>query len=58
MTDLYREIAKAAAWDAGNRSMRAAGRTFWNRDDYNVAVRELHRLDPCPPSYHCPLCKP
>ena len=29
-------IASAAGRDAGNRSMRAAGRTAWNADDWNA----------------------
>ena len=37
-------IARAAAWDAGNRHAKAAGRKKWSRADYNVAVRELDRL--------------
>jgi hypothetical protein len=38
----------AAAKDAGNRSMRAAGRATWNRADYRAAVREYDRLIPRP----------
>jgi len=40
------EVAHVAAWDAGNRSMRAAGRAGWDADDYDAAVRELDRLLP------------
>ena len=36
--------AWAAATDAANRSMRAAGRTAWAEDDYNAGLRELRRL--------------
>lgn len=43
---MTREIAQAAAWDAGNRSMHACGRKQWNQDDYNEAVREFDRLWP------------
>lgn len=32
-------IAYAAGRDAGNKSMRAGGRTEWNADDYNEAAR-------------------
>ena len=39
------EIARAAAWDAGNRSMRAAGRAAWNGADWDVACAELERLE-------------
>lgn len=38
------EVAHAAGWDAGNRSMRAAGRTRWSEDDWNTAARETNRL--------------
>ena len=40
------DIARRAATDAANRSMRAAGRTRWGREDYDVACRELNRLWP------------
>jgi len=43
---ITREIALAAAKDAGNRSMRQAGRGAWNREDYNAVVREFDRLWP------------
>jgi hypothetical protein len=38
------DIAYAAATDAANRRMAAAGRKKWNRADYNAAVREFNRL--------------
>lgn len=41
-----RDIAWAVSTDAGNRSMRKAGRKAWNEDDWNVAVAELNRLLP------------
>jgi hypothetical protein len=37
-------IAMAAGQDAGNRSMRASGRTSWNEDDWNAAAAETERL--------------
>lgn len=37
-------MIRAAAQDAGNRSMRAAGRTAWNDDDWNAACAEFERL--------------
>ena len=37
-------IAHAAGQDAGNRSMKAAGRVAWNADDWSVAVAEETRL--------------
>jgi hypothetical protein len=39
-------IARAAARDAGNRSMKAGKRQKWNRKDYNVACAEFERLWP------------
>ena len=41
-----REMAYAAGRDAGNRSMRKAGRTAWSKDDYNAAAAECARLMP------------
>lgn len=38
------DMAHAAAWDAGNASMKAAGRTKWNQDDWNAMCREFSRL--------------
>jgi len=38
------ETAKAAAWDAGNASMRKAGRTSWNEEDMMAADQEMARL--------------
>jgi hypothetical protein len=43
---MTRQIAWAAATDAGNLSMRKAGRTAWSRKDYNVAVRTFNKLWP------------
>ena len=40
------QLARAAAWDAANRSMRAAGREHWNEDDYNACWAEFNRLWP------------
>lgn len=48
---LTRELAHASAWDAGNRSMRAAGRTVWTSADYNACVAEFHRLWPLEREY-------
>jgi hypothetical protein len=39
--------AMAAGRDAGNRSMRAAGRTSWNDDDWNAACDVTQRLLGC-----------
>lgn len=41
---LTREMCYAAGMDAGNLSMRQAGRTKWNEDDYNACVRVCNRL--------------
>lgn len=46
MRPLTRELAYAAARDAGNRAMRAAGRTIWDAEDYNHAAAEFDRLWP------------
>lgn len=37
-------IIMAAAQDAGNRSMRKAGRTNWSLEDWNVAAEVAARL--------------
>jgi hypothetical protein len=37
-------LAYASGQDAGNRSMRAAGRTHWNLEDWNVAAEVTTRL--------------
>lgn len=37
-------IARAAGWDAGNRSMKAAGRTAWNEEDWNVACEVFETM--------------
>lgn len=41
---LTRDLARAAARDAGNRNMRAAGRTMWSEADWNAACNEYERL--------------
>lgn len=41
---LTEDLIRAAAQDAGNRSMRAGKRSKWNRDDFDAAVREYERL--------------
>ena len=43
------EAAHAAGRDAGNRSMRAAGRTTWNDDDYNAAAGTYEKIRPAEP---------
>jgi hypothetical protein len=37
-------IARAAGRDAGNRAMRAAGRSTWNEDDWAAACETFDRL--------------
>jgi hypothetical protein len=37
-------IARAAGWDAGNRSMKAGGRTAWNEEDWNVACEVFETM--------------
>lgn len=41
---LTRELACASGTDAGNASMRKAGRTRWNGEDFNVAATLTNRL--------------
>lgn len=38
------KIAMAAGQDAGNRSMKAAGRTEWNEEDWGAATAARARL--------------
>ena len=38
------ENAHTAGWDAGNRSMRAAGRVVWNEEDWCTACAAMSRL--------------
>lgn len=37
-------LAMAAGRDAGNRSMRAAGRTSWSREDWNAAAAVTRKM--------------
>ena len=41
------ELAFSAATDVANRQMRKDQRERWSREDYNAAVAEYHRLNPC-----------
>lgn len=43
-TILTPRLIQAAATDKGNESMRKAGRTKWNEDDWNAAAAEYQRL--------------
>lgn len=43
--ELTRKLIFAAAQDAGNRAMRAGGRTVWSTSDFAVAVTEFERLN-------------
>jgi hypothetical protein len=38
------KIAMAASRDAGNKSMKAAGRSVWDEDDHGAACAEFERL--------------
>ena len=38
------DAAWKAGWDAGNDSMKQAGRTAWNEDDFNEAHRIAQRI--------------
>lgn len=44
-------IVYAAAQDAGNRSMRKAGRSTWNAADRRAADAEFARLVPTPEAW-------
>lgn len=46
MMNMTYKLAMAASRDAGNRSMKRAGRAKWSRADYNAAVVEFNRLWP------------
>jgi hypothetical protein len=39
-------LVRSIAADAGNRSMRKAGRAAWNEDDWNTAAAVAQRLIP------------
>lgn len=38
------DLARAAGMDAGNRSMRKAGRKHWNEDDFDAAATVYNHL--------------
>jgi hypothetical protein len=38
------ELARSAGKDAGDRSMRSAGRSTWNAEDYAEATRVCNRI--------------
>jgi hypothetical protein len=44
MITMTYELAMAAGKDAANLRMRKAGRTVWNRADYNESVRTFNRF--------------
>lgn len=46
MMTVNRQIAWAAATDAGNRSMKAGKRKAWSIEDRNVAASTFERLYP------------
>lgn len=41
-----RELAHAVGTDAGNRSMKRAGRTAWSEEDKRAAIDEFYRVMP------------
>lgn len=45
----YKQVM-AAGQDAGNRSMKKAGRTSWNEEDWNAAAELVAGLNPSPVS--------
>lgn len=48
-------LAMAAGRDAANRRMAAAGRTSWNRADYNHAAKVVEQLLGKPESHSVQL---
>lgn len=42
----WTESLARGAWDAGNRSMRAAGREHWNEDDWDAMCSAYNKLWP------------
>lgn len=44
--ELTVDMIRMASMDAGNRSMRKAGRSAWNDDDFDAATAEWERLRP------------
>jgi hypothetical protein len=46
MGAMTKALAYAAATDAGNRSMRKSGRTAWNEEDYDAAVKACNQAWP------------
>ena len=44
MNTLTEELARAAGWDAGNRSMYQHGRHQWDCEDVEAATKEFCRL--------------
>jgi hypothetical protein len=44
VTEPTYKLAHAAAWDAGNRSMRQAGRREWSSEDLAAASDEFFRI--------------
>jgi hypothetical protein len=51
------ELARAASLDAAHSQMQRAGRTIWNKDDYDLAAVVFHKLWPCPSDVKCELCE-
>ena len=44
--NLTYELLMASSRDAGNASMRKAGRTAWNLDDWNASAKVAEKLFP------------
>jgi len=38
------DLIYRAGYDAGDENMEKAGRTSWNREDYNVAIETTNKL--------------
>uniref|UniRef100_A0A6M3JZ73 Uncharacterized protein n=1 Tax=viral metagenome TaxID=1070528 RepID=A0A6M3JZ73_9ZZZZ len=46
MFKMNQKIAYAIGWDAGNRSMKKAGRTSWNDTDKEAAITAMNQAYP------------
>jgi len=46
MLKMNNKIAFAIGWDAGNQSMKKAGRAFWNDIDQDAAITAMNQVYP------------
>ena len=52
------QLAYSCALDLANRRTRSDRRKQWTEEDYNAAVTEYHRVNPCPADVPCEICNP